>query len=186
TPHALPGAAGFLVWELKENWRLYRANRRNALGPVIIGHHGETMSRLLRPGFHSGTLPKLYAKIRRAERKANQTGVTGRAQRLRESLHHVEQSIGHFAERELLAFINGSKGWTHGTVHLAGVEAGTNRIRLRLSCPTLGDECLELFFEQQSGWLLAHIAQPGWLPRVGADDAAVLALALTGFYKKAG
>src|SRR5262249_3237653 len=55
--HTLPGAAGFLVWELKENWRLYRANRALALGPVVIGSHGETMTRLLRPGFHSGTLP---------------------------------------------------------------------------------------------------------------------------------
>ena len=35
-----------------------------------IGHHGETMVQFLRPGFRSGTLPKLYAKLRRASRKA--------------------------------------------------------------------------------------------------------------------
>ena len=40
----------------------------------IIGHHGETMARLLRPGFHSGTLPKRFAKLRRAERKAREKG----------------------------------------------------------------------------------------------------------------
>ncbi len=29
--HLIPGAAGFLVWEFKENWRLYRANRPRTL-----------------------------------------------------------------------------------------------------------------------------------------------------------
>ena len=62
----LPGLAGFLVWELKENWKLYRASRAKELGPRAIGHHGETVGRLLRPGFHSGTIPKLFTKLRRA------------------------------------------------------------------------------------------------------------------------
>ena len=65
----VPGIFGFLVWELKENWRLYAANRRPKLSPVRIGSHGENMGRLLRPGFHSGTLPKRFAKLRRAERR---------------------------------------------------------------------------------------------------------------------
>ena len=72
--HSIPGAAGFLVWEFKENWRLYRANRPATLRPEVIGHHGETMLRLLKPGFHSGTLPKLFAKLRRAERRALRKG----------------------------------------------------------------------------------------------------------------
>ncbi|MEX2560599.1 MAG: hypothetical protein WD403_11830, partial [Pirellulales bacterium] len=59
----LPGVFGFLVWELKENWRLYQANRPKLLGPVPVGHHGETVVRLLRPGLHSGLLPKLYARL---------------------------------------------------------------------------------------------------------------------------
>src|SRR5262249_58981978 len=66
----LPGLGGFLVWELKENWRLYAANRPPTLRPVMVGSHGETLARLLRPGFHSGTLPKLHAKLRKAERRA--------------------------------------------------------------------------------------------------------------------
>ncbi len=68
TVFLLPGVFGFLVWELKENWRLYQANRPKALGPVVIGDHGETLVRMLRPGFHSGTLPKLFAKLRKSER----------------------------------------------------------------------------------------------------------------------
>src|SRR5262249_37575813 len=57
----LPGFFGFLIWELKENYKLYRATRSATLRPVAIGHHGETMGGLLKPGLHSGTLPKLWA-----------------------------------------------------------------------------------------------------------------------------
>ena len=64
----LPGVFGFLVWELTSNWRLYESNRPESLGPVVVGSHGETVVRLLRPGFHSGTLPKQFARLRRARR----------------------------------------------------------------------------------------------------------------------
>ena len=74
----IPGVFGFLVWELKENWRLYAANRRPNLSPVPIGSHGENMGRLLRPGLHSGTLPKRFARLRRAERRARAGGAGGR------------------------------------------------------------------------------------------------------------
>ena len=57
----MPGVFGFLVWELKENWRLYEANRSPTLGPVHRRQpRRDGWSDLLRPGFHSGTLPKLY------------------------------------------------------------------------------------------------------------------------------
>src|SRR5262249_33737917 len=59
----LPGIFGFLAWELKENWRLYRANQPATLRPDVIGHHGETVRGLLKPGFHSGTIPKLYKRL---------------------------------------------------------------------------------------------------------------------------
>ena len=61
----VPGVFGFLVWELKENWRSYAANRRRDLFPVRIGPSGESMARFLKPGFHSGTLPKRYAQAAR-------------------------------------------------------------------------------------------------------------------------
>src|SRR5439155_16874096 len=69
---------------------------------------------------------------------------------------------------------------------VAAVEAGTNSIRVELGCPKLGEECAQLRIGEQSGWLLAHIARPGWLPRLDAEQAAVVALALAGFYKEAG
>ena len=43
----IPGFAGFLVWELKENWRLYAASQPATLRPEVVGSHGETVRRLL-------------------------------------------------------------------------------------------------------------------------------------------
>ena len=69
----LPDAVTYLFWEMRENWRLYRANRPAALRPVAVGPHGETVKGLLHRGFHSGTVPRLYARLRAAEREAART-----------------------------------------------------------------------------------------------------------------
>src|SRR6185437_3174853 len=84
----VPGIFGFLAWELKENWRLYRANQSPTLDPVMVGSHGEQVVHLIRPGFHAGTLPKLYARIRRARGPAVRRGEEG--------LHHVETAVRRF------------------------------------------------------------------------------------------
>ena len=65
---------------------------RSTLKPAPIGSHGETMLRLLRPGFHSGTIPKLYANLRRAERHDDHNS----ARKIEAALHHVEESISRF------------------------------------------------------------------------------------------
>src|SRR5207245_259655 len=93
---------GFLVWELKSNWRLYEANRPRDLVPVVIGSHGETFGQLLRPAFHSGTLPKQFQRLRRARRSGRDRAALKR----RESLHHVEEAVRRFVERDLLALLD--------------------------------------------------------------------------------
>ncbi|MBN2578765.1 MAG: hypothetical protein JXB10_07205 [Pirellulales bacterium] len=102
---SIPGIFGFLVWELKENWRLYAANRPAGLQAAAIGAHGETLARLLRPGFHSGTIPKLFAKLRRAERKARKTGNWRAVRKNFRKLQHVEQSLCRFLDREFIALL---------------------------------------------------------------------------------
>ncbi len=148
------------------------------------------MLRLLKPGFHSGTLPKLYAKLRGAERRAYRKGTWTAARRLREKLHEVEESIRHFTDRELLAFLNQCGDWKSGTIELVKVEAGSSRVRLEINIagplrvPSAAP--LEIHFEEIAGRLLARIAKPGWLPELGADQARLWHTALRGFYKKAG
>ncbi len=122
----LPGLGGFLVWELKENWKIYAANHRPlqpGLGtgrglqamrradlpeapiePAVVGNHGETMRGLLRRGFNSGTLPKAFDRLRRVLRSQIRDEV-GTPYRLREARRHlaeVERSISVFCERELV------------------------------------------------------------------------------------
>jgi hypothetical protein len=175
----IPGIFGFLAWELKENWRLYRANASPTLEAEMVGSHGEQVIHLLRPGFHSGTLPKLYAKLRRssgsAERKAE------------EGLHHVEQGLGHFAQRELIDVLRGSTGWNlSASLALGRVWLGTNRIRFELSCAGLAGDSVLIDFLHQNGRLLASVVRTGFLDGLTTEQRAVFTTALTGLYKKAG
>lgn len=178
----LPGIFGFAVWEFKENWRLYRANRSRRLRPVMIGSHGETMLRLLKPGFHSGTLPKLYARLLRAEK----SGDGRKLHRQHEALHHVEEAIGRFVERELLFLLEESKAWGGFKTHIGAVHTATNRVRVELCDPLSGTANAWLTFAERAGWLVAEVSQEGWLRDLAASQRTAFQTTLAGLYKKAG
>lgn len=178
----LPGIAGFLAWELNSNWKLYRKNRPEHLEAEKIGSHGETMARLLRPGFHSGTLPKLFAKLRRATWKADEQAVA----RTREKIHHVEEAVWRFAERQLVSMLNQDFIFAASDVAVHHVESTASRLRIELVCPSLAGGPATIVFEEQSGWLVASIPTRGWLDAVPAEQRVVLEVALTGFYKRSG
>ena len=128
----IPGVFGFLVWELKENWRLYSANRPPLLRTESIGNHGETMTQLLRPGFHSGTLPKAFSALRRAARKAASSD-DNRLRRRWVAIQRVEQAVKRFVDRELVTLLN-EIGFTHDVpISVKSVHASTNRINVRLA-----------------------------------------------------
>jgi hypothetical protein len=173
----LPGFFGFLAWELKENWRLYRANRPRELRPVPIGHHGETMSGLMKPGLHSGTVPKLYAKLRRASWKGKPEAGKHRA-----ALHHLGESIERFVERDLAALLAAAPGWGGGAITVGPVEIGSNQIRVGLG---RDGARATLAFDEQSGWVVAGVLEPGWIPSLGPEDRDTLCAALAGLYKLA-
>jgi len=184
TVFLMSGVFGFLAWELMANYRLYRANRSTVLGPSQIGHHGETMGALMKPGLHSGTLPKLYAKLRKAARRTEgeqtstiaaiitsspKLGQSGkqRAERslrgLQEELREVEDAVTHFVERELSALLVASPRFPYDRVEVRAVELGSNRVRITLECPSASPEQCEIAFEEQSGFLVASIAKAGFL-----------------------
>jgi len=177
-----PGIAGFIAWEFKENWRLYRANRSNTINRTMIGHHGERMVQFFRPGFHSGTVRKLYAKIRKAARHAD--GLAFHKQR--EQLLHVEESLQHFVVREFLMVLEESQGWTGMRIRLGSMLLGTNRVEWELCHSDPRTDSLWLAFEEREGWLLARVAHPGWLDRLTPAQRGALTNALAGFYKLAG
>src|SRR5207237_7651101 len=98
----LGSGIAFFLWEMQEDWRLFRANRPSRLRPVIVGRHGETVLQLLKPGAHSGTIPRLFAQLRHAERVAYRTGNWRAARTYRQALREVAHLVRPFAARELL------------------------------------------------------------------------------------
>lgn len=180
---AIPGVFGFLAWELKENWRLYAANRSRTLRPVQVGRHGESMRRLLLPGFHSGTLPKLFAKLRRQLRSRRRAG--GRS-RSAESLAELGHDIAAFVDDEVLGLLRRARPTADLEIRVADVRLATNLVAIDLTAAAVGTEPLVLELRQQGGTLVSRVAAAGWLDHLPADRARLVRLALAGFDALAG
>ena len=143
------------------------------------------MLRLLRPGFHSGTIPKRFAKLRRAERKAREKGGWKAARKHLEVLHHVERDVRRFVEREFAAWFAESRSWQGAIPAVEKIRLATDRVRVALTCPAVSDGTLWLSFEAQSGWLLAGVRAGECAERPSAHQRQVLTNALLGLYKSA-
>lgn len=178
----IPGLAGFLVWEFKENWRLYARTRGKLLQPIAIGHHGETMTGFLKPGFHSGTIPKRFTKLRHAAWKGDEHGVA----KHREELHHVEEAIEKFVHRELVSMLNEAISFRVADVAVTHITVGSNRVQIALACPSVSPEQARIAFEYQSGWTVASLPERGWIDQLDDSQRRILEIALAGFYKRSG
>ncbi len=183
----LPDAFAFLIWEMKENWKLYKANRPEALRPVGIGRHGETLLQLLKPGFHSGQVPKLYAQWRKAEREAHEGGSRRPARACRERMHALEEDLAHFVEREVLALLHQAPGWRKAPLRTGAVELASNLARIELDHAEHPDAPLRVALAEQGGRLVARVEDHGWVRRLTTpDDFLAWTRALAGLYKLAG
>lgn len=182
----LPGIFGFLVWELKENWRLYQANRQKSLKPVPVGSHGETVARLLRPGFHSGTLPKLFRRLRRLEHQEASFRRFSSRRAGGDQLEHVEKAIRSFVERELISLLSKCFIWKDAGLKCGHVHAASNSFYVELECDKLGTLPVRLLFQEQSGWVAASVPETGWLRFASNDQLKSFQNALQGFYRKSG
>jgi hypothetical protein len=156
------------------------------LQPVSLGHHGETMLQFMRPGFRSGTLPKLYARLRRANRRAYWTNNWRTSGKQLHGLHDVEEAVRRFSDRELAALLEASRGWGGAQIATGDVRLGVNRIAIELYSPDHGEDSLWLAFEEQSGWLVASVCRRGWLDGLPKGSRRTFENALAGFYKMAG
>ncbi|MCB1919124.1 MAG: sulfite exporter TauE/SafE family protein [Candidatus Competibacteraceae bacterium] len=97
-----PGLFGFLGWELKENWKLYRANHPDRVQPACFGPQGETLYSLLRPGFHSGALPQAFADLRQVISLENdqQHPYPQRLRQAEARLSEILEALSAFVNRE--------------------------------------------------------------------------------------
>lgn len=98
----LPGLFGFLAWELRENWKLYRANHPDRVQPAHFGPEGETLYTLLRRGFHSGALPKALARLRAviAQENERQRSDPQALRQAETTLSEILESLQTFVSRE--------------------------------------------------------------------------------------
>lgn len=180
----LPDAVGWLVWEMKENWNLYRANRPRTLQPAVVGGHGETVRGLLSPGFHSGTVPHLYAKLRSAERRAVQSRNWHTPRTYRHQLEEVGSGVRLFVSREMVALLQLSRSWQGIAVAAGQVYPSTNRLRLELTHADHLARPVQIEIEHNRGWILAGIAEAGWLPTLTAEQLRVFTSCLAALYKR--
>jgi hypothetical protein len=176
---------GFFFWEMKENWRLYRANRPATLQPAIIGTRGETMLQLLNPGFHSGTLPKLFAQLRRAEREALETGAWRSARTVRERLRGVDELLRRFVIRDVLALLHLSPEWHKKPLGVGAIGLASNQVRIGLRHADYPDISLRVAIAEEDGKLVASLEEPGWLSRLTPAEARTLDQGIAGMYKLA-
>lgn len=200
TVFLLPSVFGFLGWELKENYRLYRATRARNVQPARFGPDGETLRELLVPGLHSGTLPKHYERLRRAAQQHDERRQHFRAkrqpaplfshdpelQRFRRKLGLVRTAVRRFAERELLPSIVMHPNWSAGSLAVQGVELSSNRVRVTVSSPSHAGREFELTFEQLGGHLVATCSRAGFLALLDPGLGRVVDNALAVFYHRAG
>ncbi|HEY6722481.1 MAG TPA: hypothetical protein VI197_00580, partial [Polyangiaceae bacterium] len=200
TVFLLPSVFGFLGWELKENYRLYRATRSRHVQPARFGPEGETLRELLVPGLHSGTLPKHYERLRRAAQQHDERRQRFRAkrqaaplfshdpelQRFRRKLGQVRTAVRCFFERELLPSIVMHPSWKAGSLAVDAVELSSNRVRVTVSSPSYAGREVEFSFEQLGGHIVATCSRAGFFGLIDSGHARVVDNALAVFYHRAG
>ena len=180
----IPGVFGFLAWELKENWRLYAANRPATLRPVPVGHHGETMRRLLMPGFHSGTIPRLFARLRRIHARGATNPSASRAHTDRQR-HELEHDIAMFFERDVIGLLERSDACRGLTITVNEVVLAVTRIMISLGGE--GRDALPLILElsRRADIIESRVVKPGWLETLPPEAGNAVRLALAGYHRLA-
>jgi hypothetical protein len=136
----------------------------------------------LKPGFHSGTIPKLFTKLRRASWRGDVRAIA----KQHEGLHHVEVSISKFVDRQLVSMLVEVSAFGARDVSLVRIDVGSNRVQISIACPSLAPGHAVLRFELQSGWIVAGIAEPGWTAHLDEAQQRIFEFALAGFYKLSG
>ncbi len=174
----LPGVAGFLAWELKEGWKLYASNRPRTLQPAMIGTHGETLAGLLKPGLHSGTVPRLYKRLRAAAIRHERR----RARQAEAALDLVRRQVRRFVARDLLEPLKMAPN-ERPDIELGAIQLASNRVQIELLYQ--GRHAL-ISLEEQSLVLLAGWSEPGWITDIPEQPRQTFRAALAGFYKLAG
>ena len=119
----IPGAFGFFFWEFRENWRLYEANRPARMPAAMFGPHAETMRDLLEPGFHAGTLPAVYRRLRKAcDLRSASNDLRQERACLRE-IGEIGEDLAQLARRQLFDVLALCAAWRDMMANEADIQA---------------------------------------------------------------
>ena len=180
------GLFGFLGWELMENWKLYRANHPDRVQAAHFGPHRETLYALLRPGFHSGALPRAFAELRQVIGLENEQERPC-SQRLRQAeaqLGEILESFRAFVARELVFSLLErcrAAGYERADGMVERLEVATAALDVRVALYPLGRKgaasesvVLKLGFDLRGDELQGEIALEGVLECLGVEGEAWL------------
>jgi hypothetical protein len=181
---SIPGVFGFLAWELKENWRLYAANRPGTLRPVPVGPHGETVRRLLMPGFHSGTVPRLFARQRRAHPRGAAGGQPVESVAGHE-LHELAHDIAVFVDRDVIALVERTPAGERLALRVDGVDLAITRITIRITADAVDAGPLTIELVRRESAIESRITDAGWVERLDGASRETVRLALAGLHRLA-
>ena len=92
----------------------------------------------------------------------------------------------HFVDRELIRLLDLCTVWQGSGLRCGRIHAATNSLQICIECDRLSDRPLQIIFQEQSGWTVAGILNPGWLSFASGQQIRSLENALDGFYRKAG
>jgi hypothetical protein len=138
----------------------------------MIGSHGESMRGLLRPGFHSGTVPKLFRKLRRA--------TPAKTSRLHHELEHAGEAVDRFVDRELAHLLACRPEWKDISIHVEHVRFGCRRVEIQLGAKRLGRDPFVLVLEIIDGKIEAFVEARGWTEKLTESMLSSFVLALRG------
>ena len=132
------------------------------------------------PGFHSGVVPKTFAKLRKAVRSGNRR----RQAKYHHILEHVAEGVHRLVERSFIPYLERASGWKGKSIRADIPLLTPNRILIPLGTEVIGS--LSNRPGSRGGWVIASIAVPGWLMQLDVSQRAIVDCAVTGLYKLAG
>src|SRR5262249_9682156 len=141
---------------------------------------------LLQPGFHSGTVPRLYARLRVAEKRAFKTRDWNNARWYRRELEHVAAALWRFVDRELIGLLRQSASWQGQRLAVGLCHLAVHRSRFERIHDAFPARPVEVELVYRQGWLIAGITEPGWLAEITPDQWRAFTTALASLYKRAG
>jgi hypothetical protein len=125
-------------------------------------------------------VPKTFAKLRRAV----WAGRVHRAAKQRHALAHVAEAVHRFVDRDGIACLHASRRWGGLPIRAGHLQLTPDRILIPLEMD--GHPPVIIAIEELGGWIIASVAESGWLEKIGNVPRAAFTDTLVGLYQRAG